>query len=209
MYYKRWNKKYDECQFCGDYSNGYELCSECYQASKEEIIIKNEDGEWIKNVRHGNEYKFYDENKNYYLKYPLLNDYEKRFFYLAKKLLPKHLYLIPELNLQSIIETDTNTRNDELFRNVDFCIFNTKYYLPLVIIEINGQQHYTNEYWKERDKSVKSILNTVSIPIETIDTKDLKNMKDKDLKIIIKNIIKEHCSKKELKNLIKENDIEL
>ena len=57
--------KVGECKFCGTFSGKYELCQECHNLAKNEIIIKNEKGEWIKNekgewiknIRKGNEYK--------------------------------------------------------------------------------------------------------------------------------------------------------
>jgi len=91
--------------------------------------------------------------------------------------------------LQSIISTNTNKRNDELYRNVDFAIFYAKTFYPFLIIELNGQQHYTNEYYIERDKSVKAILDKVKLPLLTIDIKDLKKMKDNDVYILMKKIL--------------------
>lgn len=177
-----------QCLFCGQKTN-YELCRDCYQLSKEEIIIKNDKGIWIKNVRKGNEYKFYDENKKYFLKSEILNEFEMRFFNIVRKALNLKYAIIPQVNLQSIISTNTNSRNDELYRNVDFALFYSKSFNPFLIIELNGQQHYTNEYYVERDKSVKSILNDVKLPLLTIDIKDLKKMDDKQIYNLIKKVI--------------------
>ena len=181
---------YQNCKFCGQHSGKYELCNECYQLSKDEYIIKNEKGEWVKNARKGNEYKFYDENKTYTLKTNLLNKQEMRFFNIIRKALPKKYVIVPQVNLQTIIETDTNTRNDELYRNIDFAVFYTEQYTPFLMIEINGEQHYYNEYWKERDKSVKSILNQVQLPLLTIDVKKLKEVEDKQILTHINKVIK-------------------
>ena len=169
------------CAFCGTNSYKYELCSECYNLAKEEIIIKKENGKWIKNVRKGNEYKFYDENKKYFLKENLLNEYEMKFFNIVRETLKSKYVIVPQVNLQTIIETDSNKRNDELFRNVDFIIYYEKEYKPLLAIELNGKQHKTNEYWKERDKSVQQILNSVGLPLLTIDIKVLKKLTDDEL----------------------------
>ena len=182
--------KLGECKFCGAFSGKHELCLECYNLAKDEIIIKNEKGEWIKNVRKGNEYKFYDPSKVYSLKANLLTKYEMFFFNAVRKTLNHKYVIIPQVNLQTIVETDTNTRNDELFRNIDFMIYHTNEFVPFLAIEINGRQHYTNEYWKERDKSVKNILNDIGLPLLTIDVKDLKNAKEKDIQKIIKQVIK-------------------
>lgn len=180
----------ESCKFCGDYSGKYELCKECYYLSKEETIIKNENGIWVKNPRKGNEYKFYDENKIYKLKNNLLNNYEMEFFNLVRSFLNKKYVIIPQVNLQTIVETNTNTRNDELFRNIDFIIYHIKNYTPFLAIELNGNQHYTNEYWKERDKSVRLILKDIGLPLLTIDIKDFRKIAPKDLQKIIKEVVK-------------------
>ncbi|MBO5884368.1 MAG: DUF2726 domain-containing protein [Clostridia bacterium] len=182
-YYKNYNynQKQNKCAYCGENSYKYELCSECYQLAKEEYIIKNENGNWIKNIIKGNEYKFYDETKEYYLKEHELNEFEFRYFNIIRKNLNSKYIIIPQVNLQTIIETNSNKRNDELFRNVDFIIFKAKEYKPTLVIELNGQQHYTNPYWIERDKSIHQILNRVKLPILTIDIKDLKLLSDSSL----------------------------
>ena len=182
-YYKHTQKKYtqNECAFCGENSYKYELCNECYQLAKEEQIIKTDTGKWIKNIKKGNEYKFYDESKEYFLKEQELNEFEFRYFNIIRKKISSKYIIIPQVNLQTIIETNTNKRNDELFRNVDFIIFKAKEYKPSLVIELNGQQHYTNPYWIERDKSITAILNKVKLPLLTIDIKDLKKLSDNSL----------------------------
>lgn len=177
------------CAFCGMLSPKYELCRDCYNLSKEGIIIKNNNGEWIKNVRKNNEYKFYDENKEYILKQEILNKFEMRFYNIVRQALKLKYTIIPQVNLQSIISTNTNTRNDELYRNVDFALFHSKSFVPFLIIELNGQQHYTNEYYIERDKSVKSILDRVQLPLLTIDIKDIKKMSDYEIYNLMRKVI--------------------
>lgn len=179
------------CEYCGKYSGRYELCSDCYHLSQEEYIIKNEKGLWIKNIKKGNEYKFFDETKKYILKTNYLNEFESRYFNIIKKYLNKKYLIIPQVNLQTIIETDSNKRNDELFRNVDFVIYYAKTYTPFLVIELNGQQHYNNEYTKERDKSIKQILNIVQLPLLTIDIIDLKRLTNEQLFYITKLAIKQ------------------
>ena len=183
------NFEKNECAYCGE-STKYELCRDCYQLSKENAIIKKENGKWIKNPVFGNEYKFYDSNKKYILKQEMLNEFEMRFFNIARKSLSMKYTIIPQVNLQTIISTDTNTRNDELYRNIDFMIFHSKTFIPFLAIELNGQQHYTNDYYIERDKSVAKILNIVELPLLTIDIKDLKKMKDEEIELLVKKVVK-------------------
>ena len=178
------------CEFCGKYSNKYELCNECYELSKENYIIKNDKGIWIKNIKKGIENRFYNENKSYFLKKELLNEFEMRFYKLIRKSINYKYLIIPQINLQTIIETDSNKRNDELYRNVDFGLFYAKSYKPFLLIELNGSQHYTNSYNIERDKSVKNILKKVELPLLTIDIREIKKMTDKEIIVKIKQIVK-------------------
>lgn len=181
--------KNNTCAYCGEDSGRYELCRDCYQMAKDEVIIMNEKGKWIKNVRKGNEYKFYDDKKDYKLKTNLLNEWEMRFFNIVRQSLKTKYVIEPQVNLQSIIETNTNTRNDELYRNIDFVVYYAEKYIPFLAIELNGQQHYTNEYWKERDKSVKAILTKAKLPLLTIDIKDIKRMSDTAIFNLMKKVL--------------------
>ena len=123
--------------------------------------------------------RFYNPKKKYFKKYPVLNVNEKRFYnYMRKKLYPNYI-ITPQVNLQTIIETDSNNRNNELFRNIDFGIFDIEMYNPIMLIEINGKQHDNNMYWIKRDKSVKEILDQANIMLFTINNKDLTS----DIKI--------------------------
>ena len=73
---------------------------------------------------------------------------------------------------------------------VDFIVYHIKNYTPFLAIELNGNQHYTNEYWKERDRSVRLILKDIGLPLLTIDIKDFRKIAQKDLQKIIKEVIK-------------------
>lgn len=118
--------------------------------------------------------RFYNPNKIYIKKNPVLSIYEKKFFHIMRKKLYPNFIITPQVNLQSIIETNTNTRNNELFRNIDFGIFDTEMYNPIMLIEINGKQHNNKEYWIKRDKSIKNILEQANIMLYTINNEDLK-----------------------------------
>lgn len=54
------------------------------------------------------------------------------FFEKALKKIDSKKYAIyPQVSLQSIIDTDSNTRNEELFRIVDFLVVDKKEQKPL------------------------------------------------------------------------------
>lgn len=178
--YRNWYGEYykaNNCAYCGEESY-YELCRDCYELSKNKDIIKNEDGKWVKNILKDNEYKFYDETKKYEIKNTVLNPTEQEFYDFVRQNLKKKYIITPQVNLQTIIETDTYTRNDELFRNLDFCIFRTKGYVPILAIELNGKQHYNNEYWKQRDKSIQNILEKANLKLLTIRNEDIELNED-------------------------------
>lgn len=108
---------------------------------------------------------------------------------MRKKIGDKFI-ITPQVNLQSIIETDSYERNDELFRNIDFGIFDTEMYNPIMLIEVNGKQHENDLYWKKRDNSVKEILEKSNILFYIISNEEFKNntkrIADEILEIIYK-----------------------
>lgn len=167
-----------ECELCGEYSDGYPLCYDCYCEEQYNYRKQDEHKE-----------RFYDSKKFYSLKKRVLTDNEKRFFHLAKQVLAKDLIITPQANLQSFIDTDSITRNDELFRNIDFVIFNAEDYIPLLAIELNEYQHYTNPHYIKRDKSVKMILKVIGLPLVTLETEMIEQKSDNELRNIIKSII--------------------
>lgn len=168
------HKKYNNyCAFCGEYSYQYELCKNCYELSINEEIIKDENGDWERNIIKGNENKFYCENKIYSKKPLITEEIESKFYSFVKQNLDENFIIIPQVNLQTIITTNNYTRNDELFRNVDFCIFTKNELIPLLCIELNGKQHYYNEYYKQRDISVKKILENAYIKLITFKNEEI------------------------------------
>ena len=167
------------CEFCGQEANFFSLCSDCEKLAFNKEIIKNEEGQWIKRERPKEELNFYDPEKEYVLKYPMLNNEEKNFFYFVRKNLNENFIITPQVNLQTIIETDTKTRNNELYRNLDFVIFDKENYIPLIAIEINGTQHYYNKYWRKRDKSVKAILKEAELEILILRNYEIEKLNKK------------------------------
>lgn len=164
------------CEYCGEYSNGYPLCYDCYQLSQEKIIIQDRNGNWINNVIKGNEDKFYDENKEYTKKDTLLTKNEGLFYTKLIKTVNKNKHIIcPQVGLRAIIETNTKT-NNELYRSVDFTIINNETYEPILLIEINGNEHYEKDYTIARDDSVQKIAHEAQIPLFTLTNKEAKDI---------------------------------
>lgn len=110
------------------------------------------------------------QHQTYSSKDSLMTDCEKSYFEVIKKLVEPSYTIQPQINLASVIDKDTHARyRNELFRNIDFGIFDKNYKL-LVLIEINDQSH-TMQNRKERDQKVKAICAEANIPLITFWTK--------------------------------------
>lgn len=101
---------------------------------------------------------------NYLLKDSLITDCEKTYLDSIKEIVEPEYIIQPQINLASIIDKKSDDRfRNELFRNIDFGIFDQNY-KPLLLIEINDQSHSTPER-KERDKKIKDICTDAKIPL--------------------------------------------
>ncbi len=82
-----------------------------------------------------------------------------------------HINIVPQVNLASIIEKRSDSPfNTELFRNIDFGIFNADYSKVLLLIELNDASH--NDYRRrKRDIKVKDICSKANIKLITFYTK--------------------------------------
>ncbi len=107
---------------------------------------------------------------NYLLKNSLITQTEKPYFETIKKIVEPQYIIQPQINLASIIDKKSPDKfRNELFRNIDFGIFDQNY-KPLLLIEINDESHMTNGR-RERDQKVQSICKDAGIPIVTLWTK--------------------------------------
>ncbi len=107
------------------------------------------------------------DNK-YYTKKKLLSENELFYYNCFKELDLKYI-TFPQINLASIIEKhSTNRFRNELFRNIDFCIFDKDLNL-LLAIEINDSSHKRYDRIL-RDKKLRNILNSCNIELLTFNT---------------------------------------
>ena len=67
------------------------------------------------------------------------------------------------MNLASVIHKENTKYRTELFRNIDFGIFNKDFEL-LLLIELNDKSHIQRNR-KIRDRKVKNILKECNIPL--------------------------------------------
>lgn len=172
-------EKDDYCDICRKRANSYtkKLCKNCERLFHKNYIIFNaklnkytfNNQKVLEKLEDSN--KFFDPNKNYTLK-ELCTKNEKILFNLITFKLNDKYIILPQVNLQTIIQTDSMKRNDELYRNIDFCIFDKATLRPVLAIELNGDDHY--KYYKiKRDESVKKILFKAGLPLLTLKNDEL------------------------------------
>lgn len=107
-------------------------------------------------------------------------------FYTKIKDLENDYKIVPQVNLASIINKNSDGYNNELFKNIDFAIFSKDYSTLLLLIELNDSSH--NEYNRiKRDVKVRNICDKAGIKLITFYTK-YSNDKNYLLSRILKEI---------------------
>lgn len=95
---------------------------------------------------------------------PLMSNYERYFYNILKELEPNYK-VIPQLNLASVItKINNNHYYTDLYRNVDFAIFDSNLENLLLLIEIDDKSH-SNYKRQERDLKVKKICDEIDIDL--------------------------------------------
>ena len=89
----------------------------------------------------------------------------ERLFYNKIKCLEPEYKIIPQVSLASIISKENNNKYyTDLFRNIDFAIFDTNLQEVLLLIELNDGTHKLKKR-KNRDAKIKKICNAAGIPL--------------------------------------------
>ena len=102
-----------------------------------------------------------------YVRKSIMTANEFAFFNKIKDLEGNYI-IIPQVNLASIIYKKNAKYYTELFRNIDFGIFDKNYNL-LLLIELNDRTHEQLKR-KDRDLKVRKILQECNIPLLTFYT---------------------------------------
>ena len=103
-------------------------------------------------------------NKNQYKKKYFLTNTEKQFLSILYELKKYNLIIIPQINLATIIQKTGEFRyQNELYRNIDFGIFDKNYNI-LLLIELNDISHQQYKR-RERDMKVKEIVKQADIKL--------------------------------------------
>ena len=99
-----------------------------------------------------------------------MSDSERNFYVAFKSIVGQKYIVQPQINLASVVNKDAYSRyRNELFRNVDFGIFDKNYRLK-VLIEINDRSHLRYDR-RKRDQKVHEICEDAGIPVITLWTK--------------------------------------
>lgn len=111
--------------------------------------------------------KYPTQNRRcYYTKKRYISPTEMRYAYAIQRAIPTKYRLLPQVCLASIIEKHSDSKyQSELFRIVDFGIFDENYNVKL-LIEINDSTHKQADR-RERDAKVKDICVMANIPLIT------------------------------------------
>ena len=103
-------------------------------------------------------------NKNQYKKKYFLTNTEKQFLSILYELKKYNLIIIPQINLATIIQKTGEFRyQNELYRNIDFGIFDKNYNI-LLLIELNDISHQQYKR-RERDMKVNEIVKQADIKL--------------------------------------------
>lgn len=112
--------------------------------------------------------------------------------FFIKKLIKIEEYdykVIPQVNLATIINKDSKYKyQTELYRNIDFAIFDKTLTYPLLLIELNDITHNSNKR-RERDKKVKNICEQAGFKLIAFYTK-YDNKEEYIINRILENINK-------------------
>lgn len=107
-----------------------------------------------------------DAQNSYTAKNSIMTDCEIKYFNAIKEIIGVRYSIQPQINLASVIDKESHEKyRSELFRNIDFGIFDESYKL-VVLIEINDQSHTRNDR-RTRDARVASICEKAGIPLIT------------------------------------------
>ena len=100
----------------------------------------------------------------YELKSSMITHTEKPYLTAIKQSLPQGYFVQPQVNLASIITKNGSHRyQNELYRNIDACVFDMNY-KPILLIEINDATH-NERHRRERDEKIKMICEDAGIQL--------------------------------------------
>ena len=107
---------------------------------------------------------------NYNKKQSLVTNKEMEFYKNLEDMFGSNYKVQTQINLASVVDKTLHSKyRSELFRNIDFGIFDKESLKPLVLIELNDKTHKNKDRY-ERDLKVRDILKQSGIPLLTFYT---------------------------------------
>lgn len=103
-----------------------------------------------------------------YIKRDFMTKTELHFYDKIKELETEYK-IVPQINLATIIKKTNKGYINELFKNIDFAIFDKDYKNILLLIELNDSTHNKFDR-KDRDLKIKKICNEANIKLITFYT---------------------------------------
>ena len=122
----------------------------------------------------------------------LMTEYEKYFYKILSENFSDKYLIMPQVNLASVvnkIKDFPKQYQNELYRNIDFGIYDKQTLLPLLLIEINDKTH-NQPNRIARDKKVKEICQIAGIKLITFYS-SYENKKDYVINRIVNELKKD------------------
>ncbi|MDD6224168.1 MAG: DUF2726 domain-containing protein [bacterium] len=124
---------------------------------------------WLLNLLGTNNNQSTTKEEKIYRKRNFMSEIELDFYNKIKEL-ENEYKIIPQINLGTIVEKQNKGYRNELFRNIDFAIFDKDLKELLILIELNDKTHEQRKR-RKRDKNVKEICEKANIKLITFYTK--------------------------------------
>lgn len=146
------------------------LFSKSNRKTKKLDYDKNNEKKYSYSQPEGNLTENKVEIQKYTLKNSLVTDCEMYFYKILENNFSAKYKIQTQVNLASIINKEIDNKFiNELFRNIDFGIFDKETLKPLLLIEINDSTHKNPDRY-ERDLKVRKILEESKIKLITFYT---------------------------------------
>jgi hypothetical protein len=128
-----------------------------------------------------------ESNKDIYLPYAkklyLMTNAERTFFKSLTQAVGNRYYIVPQVELCSIVEVATGEKEWRKYRNMidrksmDFVLFDPEYFTPQLVIELDDKTHEQEKRIK-RDDFVDAVLEKAGIRIKHVKTAYQYNLEE-------------------------------
>ena len=113
-----------------------------------------------------------DPKFKYKKKETLMSAPERQLYYELMQAVGAEFDVFPQLALVTLVDKIDASYRNELFRVVDFALFDKRTNRPLLVIELNDASHLRDDR-KLRDEKVKCILRRAGLKLLTLTLDDI------------------------------------